>query len=180
MVFSLPKFSETYRDLYWTYILPFILPVAHVGLMGSTYSTLALAVERYVAVCHPFQARRFVTTETRCSFLMSGDFCASIQCGMLDNQNAITPDQTNKLKSCFSCQSIGRPALGIIQSFHVFTKQVSDFYKVKNSIFDGKLKILQFFLDLCILYGTYIYIRTDLMNWFKVVYRQREKHAPYT
>ena len=33
--------------------------MAHVGLMGSTYSTLALAVERYVAVCHPFQARRY-------------------------------------------------------------------------------------------------------------------------
>ena len=74
LVFSLPKFSETYRDLYWTYILPFILPVAHVGLMGSTYSTLALAVERYVAVCHPFQARRFVTIywDTAVHFSCSG------------------------------------------------------------------------------------------------------------
>ena len=57
-VFSLPKFNRTYRENIWTYILPFLLPMAHVGLMGSTYSTLALAVERYIAVCHPFQARR--------------------------------------------------------------------------------------------------------------------------
>ena len=101
LVFSLPKFSETYRDLYWTHILPFILPVAHVGLMGSTYSTLALAVERYVAVCHPFQARRFVTTETRCSFLMSGDFCASIQCGYARQPKCSHPRSNKQTKILF-------------------------------------------------------------------------------
>lgn len=58
MIFSLPKFSDQYANVYLTYLLPYILPVAHVGLMGSTYSTLVLGIERYLAVCHPFLSRR--------------------------------------------------------------------------------------------------------------------------
>jgi hypothetical protein len=34
-------------------MLPYLLPAAHIGLVGSIYCTLALTVERYIAVCHP-------------------------------------------------------------------------------------------------------------------------------
>jgi hypothetical protein len=39
-------------------MLPYLLPAAHIGLMGSIYCTLALTVERYIAVCHPFVSHR--------------------------------------------------------------------------------------------------------------------------
>ena len=54
MLFSIPNFSDEYKNVYFEYLLPYILPVAQIGLMGSSYGTLALGIERYVAVCHPF------------------------------------------------------------------------------------------------------------------------------
>ena len=47
--------------LYSIYMLPLALPLAHIGLMGSIYSTLAITIERYIAVCHPFLPHTWVT-----------------------------------------------------------------------------------------------------------------------
>ena len=72
-LFSLPclmpgLFSGTYQVL----TLPYVLPVAHIGMVrtssvypgkysvylhpqvGSIYTSLALSIERYAAVVHPF------------------------------------------------------------------------------------------------------------------------------
>ncbi|XP_023341605.1 FMRFamide receptor [Eurytemora carolleeae] len=38
----------------FTKSIPFILPTAHIGMTGSIYLTISLAVERYITVCHPF------------------------------------------------------------------------------------------------------------------------------
>jgi hypothetical protein len=38
--------------------LPFVIPIAQMGLLGSIYCTVALALERFLAVCHPFLPRR--------------------------------------------------------------------------------------------------------------------------
>ena len=35
-------------------LCPILLPLAHIGLTGSIYLTLAVSVERYITVCHPF------------------------------------------------------------------------------------------------------------------------------
>jgi hypothetical protein len=55
LIFSIPQFSDNYKEsgVYWT-ILPFVLPMAQIGLTGSIYFTMAITVERYVTVCHPF------------------------------------------------------------------------------------------------------------------------------
>ena len=58
MLFSLSKFIDDYNVKYRIYLLPFLLPLAHIGLMGSVYSTLALTIERFLAVCHPFLKHR--------------------------------------------------------------------------------------------------------------------------
>ena len=35
-------------------LVPILLPLAHLSLSSSIYLTLAIAVERYTTVCHPF------------------------------------------------------------------------------------------------------------------------------
>ena len=40
--------------------MPFLLPVAQMCLTGSIYLTLAIAIERYTTVCHPFFKVDFV------------------------------------------------------------------------------------------------------------------------
>lgn len=63
LIFSIPQFSSEYKDsgIYF-YILPWVLPMAQVGLTGSIYFTMAITVERYVTVCHPFY-RYFSSSE---------------------------------------------------------------------------------------------------------------------
>ena len=61
LLFSLPlllesDFSRTARVVQ----LPFLLPIIHVALVGSIYSTVALVVERYITICHPFVRYRYL------------------------------------------------------------------------------------------------------------------------
>ena len=42
------------RLLSYKLLIPTVLPLAHVGLTGSVYLTLAIALERYTTVCHPY------------------------------------------------------------------------------------------------------------------------------
>jgi hypothetical protein len=41
------------------------MPIAQIGLMGSIYCTMALALERFFAVCHPFLPRRYLVGKTK-------------------------------------------------------------------------------------------------------------------
>jgi len=52
-LFCLPLIWSAYFDHVFPYIVPYILPLAQIALTGSIYSTLAVAIERYVSVCHP-------------------------------------------------------------------------------------------------------------------------------
>ena len=38
------------------YLIPFVYPVLEIALTGSIYFTLAITIERYLIVCHPFYA----------------------------------------------------------------------------------------------------------------------------
>ena len=55
LLFSVPLlFQYDFARVARVLLLPFLLPVVHVALVGSIYSTVALAVERYITICHPF------------------------------------------------------------------------------------------------------------------------------
>ena len=54
MMYALPIFFNGYTMKVLVYILPHMIYVIHMALLGSIYSTVALAVERFIAVCYPF------------------------------------------------------------------------------------------------------------------------------
>ena len=66
--------------------VPFLLPVAQMCLTGSIYLTLAIAIERYTTVCHPFFKVDFVKKKISLSegvftllyFFVSGSGCTSV------------------------------------------------------------------------------------------------------
>ncbi len=60
LLFAVPKFSEEFDRVHRILILPYALPIAHVGLMGSVLCTVAIAVERFIAVHYPFLPHRSV------------------------------------------------------------------------------------------------------------------------
>jgi len=53
--YSLPTLSEEYYIWVLPYITPYTLPIIHISLTGSVYSVVAVAVERFITVCFPFQ-----------------------------------------------------------------------------------------------------------------------------
>jgi len=53
--YSLPTLSEEYYIWVLPYITPYTLPIIHISLTGSVYSVVAVAVERFLTVCFPFQ-----------------------------------------------------------------------------------------------------------------------------
>ena len=46
LVFSMPEISICWRDRVYGYLIPYLLPMAQMCLSGSTWSTVALTVER--------------------------------------------------------------------------------------------------------------------------------------
>ena len=60
MMYALPIFFNGYTMKVLVYILPHMIYVIHMALLGSIYSTVALAVERFIAVCYPFLKYRLI------------------------------------------------------------------------------------------------------------------------
>ena len=55
-LFSLPQISSSYEQTILPTLLPILLPLTQMTLVGSVYTTLAVAVERYMAICQPYRS----------------------------------------------------------------------------------------------------------------------------
>ncbi len=69
-LFSMRLFSDSYNGSVRVPSLPVLIPVAQIGLMGSVYCTVALALERFLAVCYPFLHRRCVSVSSYCPIIV--------------------------------------------------------------------------------------------------------------
>jgi hypothetical protein len=56
--FSLPLIWGKWKEEVHPYMFPWILPFIQISLNGSIWSTVAVAVERFVSVIHPQQVGR--------------------------------------------------------------------------------------------------------------------------
>ena len=55
MVFVVPGISEEYKKQGYHYLFaPTVMPITQIALTGSVYCTIAISIERYLTVCHPF------------------------------------------------------------------------------------------------------------------------------
>jgi len=60
LLYSLPNVSQYYSEIFFPHLLPYLLPLIHIALTGSVYTTIAVAMERCVTVLAPFtQIRSF-------------------------------------------------------------------------------------------------------------------------
>ena len=55
VMFGLPQLVPFIKQTrLFLYMIPHLLPLAHISLTGSIFFTLAITIERYTTVCHPF------------------------------------------------------------------------------------------------------------------------------
>ena len=52
--FALPQLSPWYQDAVLIHSIPFLIPLAQMTLSGSSFTTVALTVERYISLCSPY------------------------------------------------------------------------------------------------------------------------------
>ena len=79
MIFSIPTiFPTIWSSTIYLYVITICLPIAQVGMSGSIYLTVAIAVERYSTVCHPFWKVMFSDSENMKSFFLNKSFLVDI------------------------------------------------------------------------------------------------------
>jgi len=55
IIFGLPNiFASVEEGSIYKNAVPILLPIAQIGLTGSIYLTVAITIERYFTVCHPY------------------------------------------------------------------------------------------------------------------------------
>ena len=65
LMFSVPQIAPYTSNMeQYLRMITLLLPLAHISLTGSIYFTLAITIERYLTVCHPFYKVSFRKKES--------------------------------------------------------------------------------------------------------------------
>ena len=54
LFYGLPVHWTFYEVTLIPYLTPILLPAIHIALTGSVYAVVAVAVERYIIICNPY------------------------------------------------------------------------------------------------------------------------------
>ena len=65
-LFAIPSLCQDMIGTYYVVSLPVVLPLAHVGLVRSIFSTLALSLEKYLAMVRLFTRYRYLKIPLQC------------------------------------------------------------------------------------------------------------------
>ena len=65
-LFAIPILCQYMIGTYYVVPLPVVLPLAHIRLVGSIISTLALSLEKYLAMVHPCTRYRYLIKPVGC------------------------------------------------------------------------------------------------------------------
>ena len=70
LVFVAPHMSVTYKKYGpYQYVVPWAIPIGQISMTASIYFTMAMTLERYLAVCHPFY---MISRSSSCSRIILG------------------------------------------------------------------------------------------------------------
>ena len=65
-LFAIPILCQDMIGTYYVVSPPVVLPLAHIRLVGSIISTLALSLEKYLAMVHPFARYKYLIKPVGC------------------------------------------------------------------------------------------------------------------
>ena len=57
LVYGLPDVWPEYLQKIYPYIAPYVVPITHIAVMSSVYSTVLISFERYIRICYICQLR---------------------------------------------------------------------------------------------------------------------------
>lgn len=160
----LPELSEAYKSGIYSYIFPTAFPFARIAATGTMYSTIAITIERYLAVCCPFyavsrtwSAKRYIVPIVIFSFLYNLPI-------FFEYENTVCKKQQNETATIVEIQNnteMAQQANGSLTDIHQ--------HKIKEKITPTQHNK---FLNNCT--SDYVYISPSTMRLdytYFVVYR---------
>lgn len=65
LLYGFPNLWDFYADRIYRRLVPWVVPIAHMAMMSSVYSTMLMSFERYIRICHLCQLRNvsYITKE---------------------------------------------------------------------------------------------------------------------
>jgi len=159
LMYSLPNISPEYHETIFPHLLPYLLPLIHITLTGSVYTTIAVAMERCVTVMAPF-----TQVKSYNGFLY---VCPIILFSLIYNIPKFFEVRT---RCSITVASINGSSMA---------HWVSDKYIWDKSEVRSETKYMTYITANCIVMGLLPMLFLTILNWliFRAISRARALHA---